>query len=129
MNQDTKNKMDAIIAAAQSKTVIEPKMVITTQQLPELSSVTISDLLKDQVIKEETVKILADEISEAKAGDLELVKYSDKSLALFGNTKPIKEQLKEMNGRYNPFLNYKGEKRAGWIFSKNRTQQLQELIK
>lgn len=47
---------------------------------------------------------------------------------MFGDTKAIKEQLKELGGRFNPSLNYNGEKRAGWIFSKKQADKVKELI-
>ena len=59
---------------------------------------------------------------------LEIVDYSEKAIAVFGDTKAIKEQLKELGGRFNPSLNYNGEKRAGWIFSKKQADKVKELI-
>jgi hypothetical protein len=58
----------------------------------------------------------------------EMVNYSDKALAVFGETKPIKEQLKQIGGRFNPFLNHNGSKKAGWIFSKSKEQELKKLL-
>ena len=63
-----------------------------------------------------------------KIESLELVKYSEKAIALFGNTKPIKEKLKELGGRFNPFLTKNGDKMAGWIFKKEQESQLLQLI-
>lgn len=59
---------------------------------------------------------------------IEIVDYSEKAIAVFGDTKAIKEQLKELGGRFNPALNYNGEKRAGWIFSKKQADKVKELI-
>ena len=72
----------------------------------------------------------AETIKEKPAtnANFELVDYSEKALALFGDTKPIKEQLKEIGGRFNPYLNYNGQKRAGWIFSKSKAEQLKNII-
>lgn len=64
--------------------------------------------------------------------DLELVKYSDKSYALFGkDTIKIKDDLMKLGCRYNKFLTdpATGQKRAGWIFSNNKMDLIQELIK
>lgn len=58
---------------------------------------------------------------------LEIVDYSDKAIAVFGDTKAVKDQLKELGGRFNPSLNYNGEKRAGWIFSKKQADKVKEL--
>ena len=73
----------------------------------------------------------AEEVKEVEAvtvEGLEIVDYSEKAVAVFGETKAIKEQLKELGGRFNPSLNYNGEKRAGWIFSKKQADKVEELI-
>lgn len=73
----------------------------------------------------------AEEVKEVEAvtvEGLEIVDYSEKAIAVFGETKAIKEQLKELGGRFNPSLNYNGEKRAGWIFSKKQADKVKELI-
>lgn len=73
----------------------------------------------------------AEEVKEVEAvtvEGLEVVDYSEKAVAVFGDTKAIKEQLKELGGRFNPSLNYNGEKRAGWIFSKKQADKVKELI-
>lgn len=59
----------------------------------------------------------------------ELVDYSEKSVAVFGETKPIKDQLKELGGRFNKFLNYGDGKRAGWIFPKTKCAALDMLLR
>lgn len=70
----------------------------------------------------------AKEMEAVTAEGLEIVDYSEKAIAVFGDTKAIKEQLKELGGRFNPSLNYNGEKRAGWIFSKKEADKVKELI-
>lgn len=59
---------------------------------------------------------------------LEMVDYSEKAVAVFGDTKAVKEQLKGLGGRFNPSLNYNGEKRAGWIFSKKKADEVRDLM-
>lgn len=70
----------------------------------------------------------AKEVKSATVEGIEVVDYSEKAIAVFGDTKAIKEQLKELGGRFNPSLNYNGEKRAGWIFSKKQADKVKELI-
>ncbi len=53
-----------------------------------------------------------------------LVEYSAKAVAVFGDTKSIKDELKAMGGRFNSRLTYNGKKLAGWIFPKSREQTL-----
>ena len=64
--------------------------------------------------------------------DIEIVKYSDKSYALFGeDTKKIKDDLINIGCRYNRFLTdpKTGQKRAGWICSIRNLDKINELIK
>lgn len=70
----------------------------------------------------------AKEVEAVTVEGIEVVDYSEKAVAVFGDTKAIKEQLKELGGRFNPSLNYNGEKRAGWIFSKKQADKVKELI-
>lgn len=63
------------------------------------------------------------------SGDYRLIDYSEKAVALFGDTKPIKDTLKELGGRFNPCLSVEGAKVAGWIFPKTKRELLEKLIK
>lgn len=67
-------------------------------------------------------------VEYVKAECLEIVDYSEKAIAVFGDTKAIKDQLKDLGGRFNPALNYNSEKRAGWIFSKKQADKVRELL-
>lgn len=58
----------------------------------------------------------------------ELVDYSEKAVAVFGDTKPIKEDLKGIGGRFNPYLKKNGVNVPGWIFSKNKLADLKNLL-
>lgn len=55
---------------------------------------------------------------------LTLEQYSEKSLAIFGDTAPYKERLLELGGKYIP--NLKG--RAGWIFFLNMREILEHFV-
>jgi hypothetical protein len=57
----------------------------------------------------------------AAAGKITLVDYSERAIAVIGDTKPIKEALKAIGGRWNSHLKCG----AGWIFSKSKLPQLQ----
>lgn len=59
---------------------------------------------------------------------LQLIRYSDRAVALIGDTKQIKDKLKELWGRYNPHLRINGETVKGWVFSAKRESQLRQLI-
>ena len=77
--------------------------------------------------REETQKPEQEEAAQAVDG-LEIVDYSEKAIALFGDTRPIKDALAALGGRFNSRLTHEGEKRAGWIFPKTRSEQVKALI-
>lgn len=97
-------------------------------------SIEVSDEYKVIEPKAKKSSVKPEKVEEAKEVEavtvegLEMVDYSDKAIAVFGDTKAIKEQLKKLGGRFNPSLNYNGEKRAGWIFSKKQADKVKELI-
>jgi hypothetical protein len=61
---------------------------------------------------------------EVKAGEVQIIDYSDKSIAVIGDTKPIKDQLKELGGKFNFRLSCG----AGWIFQKSKLLEVQKLL-
>jgi hypothetical protein len=40
----------------------------------------------------------------------------------------VKDLLKALGGRFNPKLTHEGGKRAGWIFSKSKEQEIKNLL-
>jgi hypothetical protein len=58
----------------------------------------------------------------------EIVDYSEKAIALFGDTRVIKDLLKAMGGKFNPRLTHNNEKQAGWIFSKTKREELETIL-
>lgn len=69
---------------------------------------------KGKVVKKEAP---AKQTVYIQADGLQLVDYSEKAFVLIGDTKAIKDKLKELGGRFNARLSCG----AGWIFSKIRT--------
>ncbi len=58
-----------------------------------------------------------------------IVDYTEKAIAVFGDTKIIKDHLAGLGGKFNPSL--KGDnddKRAGWIFPKTKRSEVQTLL-
>lgn len=70
-----------------------------------------------QALKEEQTELQDD-------SKYQIVDYSDKAIAVAGDTKEIKDQLKALGGRYNPKLSCG----AGWIFSKKVEDKVRELL-
>ena len=69
--------------------------------------------------------------AEEVAGDINILEYSEKAIVVFGDTKPIKDTLKGLGGRFNFRLTHPktGNKLAGWIFSKAKTQEVKNSLK
>lgn len=72
--------------------------------------------------QQSTIQIQSDNLQ------FEIVDYSEKAIALFGDTKPIKDLLSAMGGKFNPRLTYKETKKAGWIFSKTKREELEGVL-
>ena len=60
--------------------------------------------------------------------DIQIIDYSDRAIAVIGNTYRIKDQLKELNARFNKFLTIDGKKQAGWILPKSKQNKVEEII-
>jgi hypothetical protein len=58
------------------------------------------------------------------------VSYSEKCIAVFGQTTPIKDHLASIGGKFNPGLTNPQTKsrEAGWIFSKTKQADVQTLV-
>jgi hypothetical protein len=69
------------------------------------------------------------EVTELGAG-IYLCLYSERSVALFGDTKPVKDRLKEIGGKWNGSLEEpKGGGRAGgWIFKREAKQLIVDQV-
>ena len=63
-------------------------------------------------------------------GSVELVDYSEKSFAVFGDTKPLWPMLEKEGGKFNRYLTHPktGEKTPGVIFGKKRRASVEKLI-
>lgn len=57
-------------------------------------------------------------------GEMQIIDYSAKAIAVIGDTKPYKEELKAAGGSFNPRLTCG----AGWVFSKSRLEQVKALL-
>lgn len=55
---------------------------------------------------------------------LKIVDYSEKAFAVIGNTKPYKERLRELGGRYNPALTCG----PGWIFRAGKREEVEKYV-
>lgn len=63
--------------------------------------------------------------TKIEVSGVEIIDYSEKAIAVIGDTKPIKDQLKELGGRFNSRLTCG----AGWVFLKTKREEVELLIK
>lgn len=57
-------------------------------------------------------------------GSFEIIDYSDNAIAIVGDTRSIKDELKRLGGRFNGKLKCG----AGWVFPKSKRAQVEALI-
>ncbi len=57
-----------------------------------------------------------------------IVNYSEKAIAVFGNTKEIKDHLLSIGGKFNPSLKQNDERVAGWIFPSSKREDVKKII-
>lgn len=62
---------------------------------------------------------------ETQPGTVNIIDYSEKAIAVIGDTKPIKDLLKQLGGRFNFRLSCG----PGWIFSKTKLQDVTEALR
>lgn len=86
------------------------------------NNICVKESSNGSVIQENTSLI------EISSLNIEIVNYSEKAIAVFGETKPIKDLLSGLRGAFNRKLTYQGEKKAGWVFSKNQTEKVKEAL-
>lgn len=60
---------------------------------------------------------------------IKIYDYSDKAIAVYGDTWTIKDKLKELGCKYNKFLNINGQKTPGWIVSNKKRAEIEDIIK
>lgn len=69
-----------------------------------------------------TQKSISSSVTDAIA---RIVEYSDKAIAVYGDTMRYSEKFKEIGGYFNPRL----REGAGWIFSKKHESEVRNLLK
>lgn len=104
----------------------DPELMIQdTEDMPDGLSVmeSISRQEYDDIIaacREQPEEVEA----EAELPKFRIIDYSEKAIAVVGDTKDIKDQLKALCGRFNPKLSCG----AGWIFSKKMQPEVEKLL-
>ena len=99
-----------------------------------VSGTSSKDFLPSTVIKEDSGSDTGSSISLPVHGQY-IVNYSEKAIAVFGDTKKISGDLKNAGGKWNPYLKNPlikeadANKNGGWIFSRKALDVLQNQLK
>ncbi len=125
----------ALVRTLLKKHSYEQSKFSTFWEDEEGNKMNLTDLLKmhkpEKVKKEMKHLKTIDTFEEPTKKDIEIVKYSDRSYAIFGkDTKEIKDKLMDLGCRYNKFLTdpRTTEKKAGWICSFKNIDKIREII-
>lgn len=59
---------------------------------------------------------------------LQLIRYSEKSFAIIGETKAVKDQLKGLGCKFNGALTINGNKQAGWLVWPNLVKRVSDVL-
>ena len=125
MNQNTLSTYAKIMADAQAKADAQAngKKVTTPKQVtPKPTKPLVSDIFPDIKPTPELSDVTIDDLIGKKAivlqpqsqPDIKVIQYSDKCIAVVGDTKPSKDKLKSLGGSFNQWLKCG----AGWVFPK-----------
>lgn len=71
-----------------------------------------------------TQEVSKPEAIEVTKGEVNIIEYSEKAIAVIGDTKPIKDRLRELGGKFNFRLSCG----PGWIFPKTRLEAIQQAL-
>lgn len=96
---------------------------------PKAKKVADKTARRAECIEGEAVESVAPSCADPESVAVLVVEYSDKAIAVIGDTAPIKEDLKALGGRFNARLTVEGQKVAGWIFSKSKESAVMEYVK
>lgn len=70
------------------------------------------------------IEAVAAEAVPEDAPRFQVIDYSEKAIAVVGDTRDIKDKLKALGGRFNPRLSCG----AGWVFSKKQRAEVEKLL-
>ncbi len=103
----------------------EPKAKKNEKAAPKAEKKSETKAEKKQT-KEKVEQIAVTDTKAIKKLNLRFVEYTEgKSFALYGDTKPISEALKKLNGKFNSHL----REGAGWIFKADDKKAVEKALK
>ncbi|HZK93129.1 MAG TPA: hypothetical protein VFC67_02895, partial [Prolixibacteraceae bacterium] len=108
---------------------VTPKLVVVHQPAPVKAieaHATPVPTVHEEPKKIETPRPVP--VKQQNIVEFVVVEYSERSIALFGDTKAIKDKLMELHGAFNRHLKYNDQPASGWVFSKKREAAIRQLI-
>lgn len=113
------------------KTALEAVQEAKAKNVP-YGTPTISNGIRGtfyKLIETETEQLTKEpETKKESVPNIEIVAYSDKAIAIFGDTKAKKDILKSLGAKFNPYLTKDGQKVAGWIAPKSRLNEFKNAL-
>lgn len=109
----------AAVMAAQNQPSAEPIMPKKrTKKLPDSKSATISDILSDAKAEAREKGVAGYEVTK---GEATIMEYSERSLAIVGDTKELKDELKGCGAyKYGIVFGFANNTAKGWLISKKK---------
>ena len=120
---ETKQSVDNNILSALMQQINE-----LSQQVAELKNQQISTPKNNIEPIKESAKIEEQTPIEIVKPIINVQKYSDKSLIVYGDTKQIKDKLMQLHARFNPYLKLNNVKTPGWIVSVKHEEAINQIV-
>jgi hypothetical protein len=122
---DYRNSPENILYRILNKTSFPTKWKATGIERTDLMSGSFEDFYRVTFNGSDAPKIEPTfEKVEVKAGEVQIIDYSQKAIAVIGDTKPIKDKLKALGGKFNFRLSVG----PGWIFPKTKLDEIQKAL-
>lgn len=123
MEEKPKQSVDTDILSA-----LMQQINALTQQVAELKNQQISTPKNNIEPIKESAKIEEQTPIEIVKPIINVQKYSDKSLIVYGDTKQIKDKLMQLHARFNPYLKLNEVKTPGWIVSVKHEEAINQIV-
>lgn len=104
--------------------LVSPYMV----EEPEPKPQSRPEPVKAVSVSEEVSNVVPEPTPDPASRPIYILQYSDKAIAVFGDTKEHKEALKALHCKFNPFLAHNGGKQPGWIASSKRRAEIEAFV-
>jgi len=127
MKQETSAKFAEILAAAQGKTQPTKQQPAAPKQPTAAKKQQPAPIPTPQraiYCAPAPFVMMPPAAAKSSPSTIKLIQYSEKAVAVIGETKPIKEKLKQLGGRFNMFLSCG----AGWVFPKTKETLIKEAL-